>query len=620
MKLLIILLTVVMLGQALSPSSYLAPADKARLKAVFDQGCTAESDMSSIYYSVMGLKLLGEAVNNKEQLCAAAAKLADDTSVENLFAATGTGAALGCPVKLSAQAKEALNPGAGATSASIYFSSKALLASGGKVSVSMKKALTEALKKDDSLLSLGLAFHVATHLDGDVTAILERVEDALVQADEVDGRMLQFEGGLSVTSLVLTGAATLSAKAKKEMPITGEQAVKFANYLLSRKSVQQPKGALHLLEGIEALSNPAAQFIPLTVSLASPLAVTADKPAVAIAVTDLKGSAVADLKVTVNSVTRVKDDKEIATNIELKKSGAGYELDLMALKPAAGFYELTVSAEPAKPNKKYVGNTNVVLTVKVLTSLAIKDVELKVFDSDQSSASKALKVQHPKKNAGNVEVGSTQKVQLTFTVVDGAGAKMLVHQAFVRLAKAGSDAEIVYVAESDYNLQYKFELDLAAEALEVKEAGTYSLTLILGDAVVSNPVSWEVADLALLLPEAGQPAEPGLYQLKPEIKHLFREPEKRPPQTVSTLFTLLCVAPLLLLAILWLKLGANISNFNFSLTTIGFHLGLGAIFLLYLFFWLKLNMFETVYYLAIIGLVTFLCGNSLLASIAKKNK
>ena len=32
----------------------------------------------------------------------------------------------------------------------------------------------------------------------------------------------------------------------------------------------------------------------------------------------------------------------------------------------------------------------------------------------------------------NIQVGSTQKVQLTFTVVDGAGAKMLVHQAFVR--------------------------------------------------------------------------------------------------------------------------------------------------------------------------------------------
>ncbi len=48
---------------------------------------------------------------------------------------------------------------------------------------------------------------------GDLVALVERVEDALVQADEVDGRMLQFEGGLSVTSVVLTGAAALTKKA-----------------------------------------------------------------------------------------------------------------------------------------------------------------------------------------------------------------------------------------------------------------------------------------------------------------------------------------------------------------------------------------------------------------------
>ena len=43
-----------------------------------------------------------------------------------------------------------------------------------------------------------------------------------------------------------------------------------------------------------------------------------------------------------------------------------------------------------------------------------------------------------------------------------------------------------------------------------------------GDAVVSNPVSWHIADLSITLPESGARAEPGPYQLKPEIKHTFR--------------------------------------------------------------------------------------------------
>lgn len=72
------------------------------------------------------------------------------------------------------------------------------------------------------------------------------------------------------------------------------------------------------------------------------------------------------------------EDGVLASKVKLVEAGAGYQLDLMALKPAAGFYTLTVSAAPAKPNSRLVGNTGVKLTVKVLTELKVKDAELKV--------------------------------------------------------------------------------------------------------------------------------------------------------------------------------------------------------------------------------------------------
>jgi ribosomal protein S6E (S10) len=34
-----------------------------------------------------------------------------------------------------------------------------------------------------------------------VKPFFERIEDAIVQADEVDGKFLQFEGGLSITGM-----------------------------------------------------------------------------------------------------------------------------------------------------------------------------------------------------------------------------------------------------------------------------------------------------------------------------------------------------------------------------------------------------------------------------------
>lgn len=45
-----------------------------------------------------------------------------------------------------------------------------------------------------------------------------------------------------------------------------------------------------------------------------------------------------------------------------------------------------------------------------------------------------------------------------------------------------------------------------------------------------------------------------------------------------------------------------------------------AIFCLFGLFWLRLNMFETLKYLLVLGVFTFISGNKLLASLAAKNK
>lgn len=85
-------------------------------------------------------------------------------------------------------------------------------------------------------------------------------------------------------------------------------------------------------------------------------------------------------------------------------------------------------------------------------------------------------------------------------------------------------------------------------------------------------------------------------------------------------------------------MGINFSNLTPSLWTLGFHVGLAgriplviarnrivmidiaAIFGLYFVFWVKLNMFLTLKYLAGIGGVTFLCGNRMLRAMADRRK
>lgn len=57
-----------------------------------------------------------------------------------------------------------------------------------------------------------------------------------------------------VTALIVSGAYRLATAVNKPPPITTEQAVKFANYFLSRRSVQISKGAYSLLDVLNILT------------------------------------------------------------------------------------------------------------------------------------------------------------------------------------------------------------------------------------------------------------------------------------------------------------------------------------------------------------------------------
>jgi len=64
----------------------------------------------------------------------------------------------------------------------------------------------ENIEKIDSIqfyISLGYTFHIAADIGTPAMFAFDHIEDAMIQADEVDGQYLQFEGGLSITSMIL---------------------------------------------------------------------------------------------------------------------------------------------------------------------------------------------------------------------------------------------------------------------------------------------------------------------------------------------------------------------------------------------------------------------------------
>ncbi|XP_054265944.1 dolichyl-diphosphooligosaccharide--protein glycosyltransferase subunit 2-like [Macrosteles quadrilineatus] len=619
---------------ATTTTSFLSASERSRLHQVFTASLDGK-DLPTTYYSVIGLKAQGGSVPNDKEICKTLIAAAGGTpTVETLFYVTGTWKALGnCPGTLpTANIVKKLTGVLELESSSVpdlYYASLALSSLGQKLPDTAKllKNLQAALKKDDSTASLGYAFHIGAVAGGDVNVIFNRIEDAIVQADEVDGKFLQFEGGLSITALIVSGAYKLAAVANKPPPISGEQAVKFANYFLSRRSVQTPKGAHSLLDVLSILTN-NKYHIPVVVSLAGPGVVSQDQPKVSVKVTNLLGQPLtSDLSVTVESATRSADDVVVLSKKKFEPTSdkTVFSVNLMDSKPEPGLYRLSVSAVPAKSDPRLVGNIGVTLPLKVMATVTVDTFELGVGDSDQTTQPKFDKVVFPTKLGRVLELDTQQKLVVRFTLKDkNSGKPLNVHQAFLRFENKATLQEIIFVAEVDPNNQgYRFDLDMGAKAADFGQlSGTYSLNLIVGDVILSNSFSWLLADtkLKLALDSTQAPPSTSIYQPKPEIKHLFREPERRPPVVVSTLFTGLVAVPFLILLILWAKLGVNISNFPFSLSALGFHLGLGAIFTLFGFFWLQLNMFQTLKYLLGLGVVTFLSGNQLLARIATSRK
>ena len=144
------------------------------------------------------------------------------------------------------------------------------------------------------------------------------------------------------------------------------------------------------------------------------------------------------------------------------------------------------------------------------------------------------------------------------------------------------------------------------------------MTLIVGDKAMQVPISWTLGDISLTF--SGQTKktkrQERITQPQPIIEHMFRVPEKRPPKIVSTAFTVLVLSPILIMIAMWTKIGANISNLHITIPTILFHVGLACIFVLYYMFWVRLDMFHTLKLLVLIGGLTFLGGNKMLADMA----
>lgn len=607
--------------QALTPSHYLSHEDVERLKGVLEHPL---SELENAFYYIVGFQHLDASISDEQAACDFIRSNVDTSNVDSLFFAAQSSQALNnCEVPISNETRDLLLGAISEDSSvtQIYHAVGALIGFGLPLaSQEVVSALTTRLSKEENVLATIEALLTASMLSqqADLRGIVEEIEDLVARLDDLGGQYLQFEEGLEATALFVAATYKLSDHVGMEPALKEEQIVQLVNAIFSRKNFDSLSEAFSVAFAASALSH-NRYHLPLIVVPDGPAAVSHKQPLLKLLVTNVLSQPLMEAKVTVNQAKSSSTKATVLQQASFAAAGDSFELNFMDSKPASGYYNFTISVEG---DSRYLAN-QVELKVKVSTEAGISNVDLSVVDKDQSISPKTTRVVFPSKAKGPFTADGHQNFALSFQLTDvNTGASLTPHQTFVRLHNQKTGQEVVFVAEPDTKSTYRFELDPSERKSEFDSAsGTYTLFLIVGDATLENPILWNVADVVIKFPEEDAPApvqSKNLFTPKPDIQHLFREPEKRPPNVVSTTFTALVLAPLLLLFILWIKIGVNISNFSFAPSTLVFHLGHAAMLGLMYVYWTQLNMFQTLKYLAILGVVTFLAGNRMLAQKAVK--
>ncbi|XP_053609651.1 dolichyl-diphosphooligosaccharide--protein glycosyltransferase subunit 2 [Plodia interpunctella] len=590
--------------------------DEKKLQLILQDGLKSK-DIASLYYAIRGLKSINVVIPDICQDIRSSKY--DIRSLEQVFYLTNAAALTGCQNVLT---PDVLNTPTqtldkkDATIQELYYAVYSLKALG-KGSVYDKedslKNLIQLLKKDDTPANYGYVFALCEHIGcGDWT--ISHAEGVLQAADESDFKALHFEGGLPTTSTLLSTITRAYKSQKKPSPLSLEQKLKFGVYLLSRRSVNSAKGAALLLEAALAIAND--EPTPIAITIKGKKYVTADSDSIEVSITDILQRPVKGLKadeVIAQSGTRLADDVVVLSKQALtQKNPTTFVLNLSKIKSQYGLYKIALSA----------GSKTASLNVAVLGEIQVTNCEVGLGDVDGTTSPKITNVPYPEELTEELQADHLQKLSLKFTVRDKQNKPVLVQQAFVRLGREDQPSlEAIFVAEPDNSKAYRVELNVGAIGKHLnQQSGVYDVSLFLGDSAVSNPIAWHLGEVSFRFEKGsvvGSVVVPRVAGALPEISHSFRRAEPRPARLLSDVFACACAAPLLLLLLLWARLGINFGNFPLSLSALLFHLSLGASLALYGVFWLQLTMFDTIRYLLPLAALTFLSGHRLLRRLAR---
>ncbi|KAG2249093.1 hypothetical protein Bca52824_088721 [Brassica carinata] len=495
---------------------------------------------------------------------------------------------------------------------------------------------------ESSTFAAGLAFET---LAGVISLAPSEIDHSLIQTlktgitklfDSIqkydDGTFYfdESEGPISTTASVIRGLKSFAASESTGLNLPGEKIVGLAKFFLGVGIPGDAKDFFNQIDALACLEDNRFS-VPLILSLPSSVISLTKKEPLKVKVSTVLGSKAPALSVKLAQALSSKGSSVI-NNQELKfdAESATYFLESFPKNFDVGKYTFVfeILLDESANEKAYITEAQTKVPIAATGAITIENAEIAVLDSDVGSVESQKKLDLTKDEAVSLSANHLQKLRLSFQLTTPIGHVFKPHQAFLKL-KHESQVEHIFLVKTSGK---KSELVLDFLGLVEKLyylSGKYDIQLTIGDASMENSLLSNIGHIELDLPERPEKAARPPLQLtdpysryvpKAEISHIFRVPEKLPAKQISLVFLGLIVLPFIGFLIGLTRLGVNIKSFPSSVgaatSALLFHGGIGAVLLLYVLFWVKLDLFTTLKALSLLGVFLLFVGHRTLSHLA----
>ncbi|KAL5155196.1 Dolichyl-diphosphooligosaccharide--protein glycosyltransferase subunit 2 [Glycine soja] len=420
----------------------------------------------------------------------------------------------------------------------------------------------------------------------------------------------EHQGSLSTTSSVVQGVTAFAAVTSGKINLPGDKILGLANFFLGIGIPGDAKDFFNQVESLALLENNRQVRVNTVLGSAAP-------------------------PLTVKLVRAFRSDAKDSAIIESKElqydqNNGIHVLEAFPNNVDVGTYAFVfeIALHDSAGEKVYATGGQIHVPIYVTGIIKVSNAEIAVLDSDLGSVETQKTLDLAGNDVVSLSANHLQKLRFSFQLTTPHDHAFKPLQAFFKLKHETKHEHIFVVG----NTGKKFEIILDFLGLVEKFyylSGRYDIELTVGDAVMENSFLRLLGQVDLDLPEAPEkaarlpplPVDPySRYGPKAEIAHLFRAPEKRPPQELSLTFLGLTLLPFIGFLVGLLRLGVNLKNFPSSAVpaayAILFQLGIATVLLLYVLFWLKLDLFTTLKTVGFLGAFLLFVGHRILSHLA----